>query len=71
MRREKCEARQYSDQMCCTKCGLNWDANDPDPPECGSADDKKVIEDFRKRRTQCARDAALLSIRKLLGMGEP
>lgn len=28
-----CKARQYSDQMLC-KCGLAWDVNDPDPPEC-------------------------------------
>lgn len=30
-----CEARQYSDQMLCDRCGLQWDVNDPDPPECG------------------------------------
>ena len=29
-----CKARQYSDQMLCDKCGLQWDMNDPDPPEC-------------------------------------
>lgn len=29
-----CEARQYSDQMLCDRCGLQWDVNDPDPPEC-------------------------------------
>lgn len=29
-----CEARQHSDQMICHKCGLSWDTNDPDPPEC-------------------------------------
>lgn len=30
----KCEARQYSDQMVCEKCGLTWDMNDSFPPEC-------------------------------------
>lgn len=30
----KCEARQYSDQMQCDACGLVWDMNDVDPPEC-------------------------------------
>lgn len=30
-----CKAVQYSDQMCCGKCGLQWDVNDPDPPFCG------------------------------------
>jgi len=29
-----CYARQHSDQMICHKCGLIWDMNDPDPPEC-------------------------------------
>ena len=29
-----CQARQYGDQMCCGKCGLTWDVNDPEPPEC-------------------------------------
>lgn len=28
-----CKARQHSDQMTC-ECGLAWDVNDPDPPEC-------------------------------------
>lgn len=28
-----CKARQYSDQMLC-QCGLAWDTNDPEPPEC-------------------------------------
>lgn len=28
-----CKARQHSDQMLC-ECGLGWDINDPDPPEC-------------------------------------
>ena len=29
-----CNARQYSDQMVCDKCGLEWDVNDPDAPAC-------------------------------------
>lgn len=28
-----CRARQFNDQMVC-RCGLAWDMNDPDPPEC-------------------------------------
>jgi len=28
-----CKARQHSDQMACS-CGLAWDMNDPDPPQC-------------------------------------
>jgi len=31
-----CRAVQHSDQMCCGKCGLAWDVNDPEPPECGN-----------------------------------
>lgn len=29
-----CKARQHSDQMICHTCGLVWDMNDPEPPEC-------------------------------------
>jgi len=29
-----CYATQHSDQMICYKCGLVWDMNDPEPPEC-------------------------------------
>ncbi len=29
-----CKARQYSDQMQCGLCGLQWDVNDPDRPQC-------------------------------------
>ena len=34
MKRHNCQARQYGDQMICAPCGLNWDVNDPEPPEC-------------------------------------
>ena len=34
MKRHACQARQYGDQMICAPCGLNWDVNDPEPPEC-------------------------------------
>jgi hypothetical protein len=29
-----CKARQYSDQMMCSACGLQWDVTDPEPPAC-------------------------------------
>lgn len=29
-----CEAVQFSDQMRCDRCGLSYDVNDPDPPDC-------------------------------------
>ena len=34
MKRHNCHARQESDQMRCVPCGLVWDMNDPEPPEC-------------------------------------
>lgn len=33
-KRHNCQARQYGDQMICAPCGLTWDTNDPEPPEC-------------------------------------
>lgn len=29
-----CHARRESDQMRCARCGLVWDASDPEPPAC-------------------------------------
>ena len=43
----RCHARQYSDQMRCPNCGLAWDVNDPDPPDC-----KKLLTD-RKSALIC------------------
>lgn len=37
-RPHECQARQYGDQIICAACGLNWDANDPEPPACKSID---------------------------------
>ena len=47
-KRHDCQARQYGDQMICAPCGLTWDTNDPEPPECGKID----------RRTKKAKEAA-------------
>jgi len=33
-RKPGCKAYQVSDQMNCPRCGLVWDMNDPEPPEC-------------------------------------
>ena len=33
-RRPGCLARQYGDQIICAACGLTWDTNDTEPPEC-------------------------------------
>lgn len=45
-----CEARQYSDQMTCGRCGLAWDVNDPDPPACRRTIDRRAIPDRRVTR---------------------
>ena len=29
-----CKARRQQDQMACHRCGLVWDVDDEDPPEC-------------------------------------
>lgn len=34
-----CRAKHRGDQMMCDECGLVWDVNDPDPPECGGKTD--------------------------------
>ncbi len=34
MKRPNCHARQYGDQFICSPCGLTWDTNDPEPPDC-------------------------------------
>lgn len=45
-----CEARQYSDQMQCGRCGLAWDMNDPEPPECRRQVDRRAVPDRRITR---------------------
>lgn len=50
-RPHECLARQYGDQMICAACGLNWDTNDPEPPEC-----RKV--DRRTKKAKSAMEAA-------------
>ena len=37
-----CKARQYSDTMICGPCGLQWDVNDIDPPQCQPKNKPKV-----------------------------
>lgn len=43
MKRIGCHARQYGDQMICAPCGLNWDVNDPEPPECRKHDGRSKV----------------------------
>ena len=44
-----CQARQYGDQLMCAPCGLNWDVNDPETPECRKIDRRlKVTKDAVK-----------------------
>ena len=60
-RPHKCLARQYSDQMVCHVCGLCWDMNDPDPPEC-----QKV--DRRSKEAKEGVDAGLLHAKERRGL---
>lgn len=32
--RRRCQARQESDEMVCSRCRVRWDVNDPEPPRC-------------------------------------
>lgn len=43
-----CKARQESDQMVCHACGLVWDINDPEPPECAN----KQAKSYAKTRDE-------------------
>lgn len=41
-----CNAYQSGDSMYCGGCGLQWDANDPDPPRCGKEGISKRAENL-------------------------
>lgn len=48
-RRPGCLARQYGDQMICAACGLTWDTNDREPPDCRKIDRRsKVVKAVAK-----------------------
>lgn len=32
-----CRPYRMNDQMCCGRCGLQWDMSDPEPPKCEPA----------------------------------
>jgi len=34
-----CKAIRQGDQMCCGKCGLQWDLDDDDRPQCLTDDE--------------------------------
>lgn len=55
-----CQAKQYSDQMQCAACGLAWDVNDPEPPECLTCGEKARL------RAERARDKARREIDEVL-----
>lgn len=44
MKARGCKAIQMSDSYVCTSCGLRWDMNDPEPPECKPATTETVVE---------------------------
>lgn len=46
-----CKARQYSDTMTCGPCGLQWDVNDPEPPQClnrRTVQPVRVLSDYER-----------------------
>ena len=49
-KRHNCQARQYGDQFICAPCGLTWDTNDPEPPDCRKVDQRsktvKAVAEF-------------------------
>ena len=60
MKRHNCHARQESDQMRCVPCGLVWDVNDPEPPECRKIDRRlKVVKDAVKFESKPSEPARL------------
>ena len=58
-KRHDCQARQYGDQMICAPCGLTWDTNDPEPPEC-----RKNIKRAVARVAKIEAEAAPLKVKK-------
>ena len=58
-KRHDCQARQYGDQMICAPCGLTWDTNDPEPPEC-----RKNIKRAVARVAKIEAEAAPLNAKK-------
>lgn len=62
-RRDPCHARQYSDQMHCGRCGLQWDVNDPDPPACLT--DEAIVA----KKHSVPRESAMDQVRNTLGTG--
>jgi hypothetical protein len=59
-KRHNCQARQYGDQMICAPCGLNWDVNDPEPPECRKVDRRlKAVKDAVKFESNPSEPARL------------
>ena len=58
-KRHDCQARQYGDQMICAPCGLTWDTNDPEPPEC-----RKNIKRAVARVAKIEEQTAPLKVKK-------
>lgn len=61
-----CKARQYSDQMLCGQCGLGWDVNDPDPPECGVARREREVRELSREKPGLDPRQALQKLRESL-----
>ena len=61
---KNCKARQYSDQMQCALCGLAWDMNDDDPPECRPLIIDDAQESERRARINELRSQTIERLKK-------
>jgi len=51
-----CKAYERGDQWFCDRCGVTWDHNDNDPPECRPPVKVAVVMHSRRRGMSIIRD---------------
>lgn len=58
MSRQGCNARYEGGQWVCYRCHLNWDFNDPEPPQCRSRSEiaREWIARIKKENGLCGND---------------
>ena len=59
-----CQAVQQSDQKHCAACGLTWDMNDDDPPDCRQGNKTLKKKDVESNAARAKRN--LTKIRSML-----
>lgn len=58
-----CKAKQINDQKMCFRCGIQWDVNDPEPPECKS---NKTLAEEKIAQEKSVAERELIHIQNLL-----